>query len=154
MPTLSHHACKQLLKRDLGLALQEVTIPWIVLGDWNALPSELLDNGWAQRLGACVRAPQVPTCTSGHGNTIDYLLLSPGLATRLDSVSSVLEGPTKPHHHGLPQRRPCSRHMLPACVRAAVPIEAAHRMRKGATGVGVDLANREREKIPIGECLP
>ena len=61
----------------LGALLRRLALPWLVVADWNAEPTQLIQSGWAARLGGVIMAPDVAlTCTSGEGRLIDFGLLS------------------------------------------------------------------------------
>ena len=61
---------------ELGVFLQQLDVPWVVAGDWNAIPEELSALGWVQTLGGRISAPDKMTCTMGKGNAIDYFVLN------------------------------------------------------------------------------
>ncbi|CAE7245568.1 unnamed protein product, partial [Symbiodinium sp. CCMP2592] len=67
---------------------------WIVVGDWNAAPSEFQGTSWAETVGGALLAPEGPTINTG--NTLDYALLSRPLVS-LTSVKTVWEVPFSPH---------------------------------------------------------
>ena len=57
----------------LGAALAQLRVPFLIYGDWQLEPPELMACGWVQKLGALVLPPagcQI-TCTTGRGRLLD-----------------------------------------------------------------------------------
>eukprot|EP00959_Pyramimonas_sp_CCMP1952_P430051 9006940-Pyramimonas_sp.AAC.1 len=52
---------------------------WLVLADWNCLPTELLTSGWIEQMqGEIVTGPEEATCDKGQGSLYDYGVASAG----------------------------------------------------------------------------
>ena len=54
-------------------------LPWLLVGDWNMTPAELVASGWPRRLRGGFMQPAgcEITCTPGKGRMLDYCLVSP-----------------------------------------------------------------------------
>eukprot|EP00972_Heterocapsa_arctica_P108222 15937328-Heterocapsa_arctica.AAC.1 len=72
----------KVLRGRVGRHLSAIgRIPWVVGGSWNLQPGEFTIEG-ASRTAAYVE-PGAPTCTTG--STIDWLMVSAGLANEVES---------------------------------------------------------------------
>ncbi|CAE7038352.1 unnamed protein product [Symbiodinium natans] len=78
----------------LAAVLDQTSTQWLVLGDWNCSPSELLRLGFVYKVKGQVVAPNGPTINTG--GTLDYAVASKRMAPLL-SVSSSWDVPFKPH---------------------------------------------------------
>ncbi len=88
----------------VGRALEIVTTsgcPWIIGGDWNATPSELVAaaSGLLDRAGAVIRAPTCPTCypAVGKARTLDYFAVDARMAGAVSEAVLVEEVVGSPH---------------------------------------------------------
>ncbi len=75
---------------DIGLIAKLLGLPFIIMGDWQVLPSEMLSTGWPDAMGASVVAPTLPTNLVSR-RTIDYLVMSRELAALVTSVDVVVD---------------------------------------------------------------
>ncbi len=83
---------------EVGTFLAQFAVPFIIAGDFNMEPAELLSTEWAQKLKAQIVYPDVPfTCTSGEGRVLDYYVVSKGLMPALRSISCSDDTPWRPH---------------------------------------------------------
>ncbi|CAE7504945.1 unnamed protein product [Symbiodinium natans] len=78
----------------LAAVLDQTSTQWLVLGDWNCSPAELLRLGFVDKVKGQVVAPGGPTINTG--GTLDYAVASKRMAPVL-SVSSSWDVPFKPH---------------------------------------------------------
>ncbi len=88
----------------VGKALEAVATsgcPWIIGGDWNATPAELVaaTSGLLDRAGAVVRAPSQPTCypAAGRARTLDYFVVDARIAGAVSEAVLVEEVIGSPH---------------------------------------------------------
>eukprot|EP00959_Pyramimonas_sp_CCMP1952_P469631 9495272-Pyramimonas_sp.AAC.1 len=71
--------------------------PWLVLADWNCVPSELLASGWIEQMrGEIVTGPGEVTCDKGKGSLYDYGVVSAGFKDGL-TISKELAVPWAAH---------------------------------------------------------
>ncbi len=74
---------------------------WVIGGDFNATPSELMAaiGKMLDRAGAVVRAPERPTCypAAGRARTLDYFLVDARIATAVSQAEVVEEVRGSPH---------------------------------------------------------
>ncbi len=84
------------LLRDLGRVIRLIGLPFIILGDWQILPSELEATGWPRIMGAQVVAPAAPTNLHTK-RCIDYAVMSLSLASLVDEVDVVSGARFSPH---------------------------------------------------------
>ena len=73
-------------------------IPWIVLGDWNCEPADLLPTGWLTQTSGVVLTPKgvAGTCVAAGERMLDFAVHSPSAATFIESLE-VEPGPFHPH---------------------------------------------------------
>ncbi|CAE7539966.1 unnamed protein product [Symbiodinium natans] len=64
--------------RRLAALLSQTSTPWLVLGDWNCPPDELLRLGYPTMVKGRLAVPTSPTINTG--GTLDYALASANLA--------------------------------------------------------------------------
>ena len=93
--------------RDINIAkmaqlvtwLRMLSIPWMVMGDFNATPSELAESRVLDPLSCYILPPEntAMTCTAGQGRLIDYVVASSSCRHLLGSVRAVEEVPWKTH---------------------------------------------------------
>ncbi len=89
--------CKQVpLLRDMGRLIKLVGLPFIVLGDWQILPSELAATGWPHIMGAEVVAPAAPTNVHSR-RCIDYAVMSAQIAALVQDIEVVCGTRFTPH---------------------------------------------------------
>ena len=63
---------------EVATFLAQLAAPFILAGDFNMEPAELMGTQWAHKLGAQIVWPDVPfTCSSGEGRVLDYVFWSP-----------------------------------------------------------------------------
>ena len=85
-------------QRLAGL-LWSLQLPWIVIGDFNISPKNLLRSGIPDRLHSRIitAGEDVVTCNLGSGTVIDYIMCSASAVPFIVSVSPVQAVPWKPH---------------------------------------------------------
>ncbi|CAK0897887.1 unnamed protein product, partial [Prorocentrum cordatum] len=88
---------EQMLIR-LASFLKQIKDPWILVGDWNAVPSDWSKTAWISKLGGniCVPINGQVTCNKGRGSLIDYAIVKEGLADSI-RVHIVPEVPWRTH---------------------------------------------------------
>ena len=83
---------------DLLQTLAQVTSrlrgPWLLAGDFNITPQELVASGWLQLVRRCCCAPLAPTCGK---KMYDFFVTSSSLAGLIAGVSVVHNGRFHPH---------------------------------------------------------
>ncbi len=73
-------------------------LPYIVVGDWNLSPEQLLRTKWLETVGGRILKPPVAvTCAMGSGSLIDYAVVDKVAATMVQSVEVDTKGSWKPH---------------------------------------------------------
>ena len=83
---------------EVATFLTQLSTPFIIAGDFNMEPAELMGTQWAQKLRAQIVFPDVPfTCTSGEGRVLDYYVVSKGLLPALHSITCCDTTPWRPH---------------------------------------------------------
>ena len=82
-----------------GEAIASFGGPWMMGGDWNMEPEELMRaQGWLARVGGTIRAPEAPTCRSAlGGRVIDYVVLDMRIAGAVQCIFADLAFPASPH---------------------------------------------------------
>ena len=68
--------------------------PWVVAGDFQVDPAELVRSGFPRLAKGVVVAPNTATCGN---NTIDYFVVSENLVGAVHSVTTLAESPFDPH---------------------------------------------------------
>ena len=71
---LGLHGVNLEILRAIGIAACNWGGPFLVGGDFNLEPGELISSGWLGLIGAQVVAPSCNTCTIGAGSCIDFFL--------------------------------------------------------------------------------
>ena len=76
-----------------------IAAPWIVAGDWNLTPDELLDKEWdVMAKGACILPDAECTTTQSNGRLIDYAIASRTMANLIiGKPRLVYDLPCRPH---------------------------------------------------------
>ena len=87
--------------------------PWLVGGDWNCAPADLVATGWLELVGGAVFAPSEPTC---NGKVYDYFVVSRNFAHAVHSVRTVPDGLFEPNRAVLLFLR-----AAPRCITRAYP---------------------------------
>ena len=82
------------LLQMMARRIEAVKGPWIIAGDFNMSPGELAQTGWLGLVGGIVISPGRPTCGA---NTLDYFVVSEGLAPAIAGVSIIDDVARKPH---------------------------------------------------------
>eukprot|EP00959_Pyramimonas_sp_CCMP1952_P370127 7751594-Pyramimonas_sp.AAC.1 len=82
------------LLEDMGKFLEQLKTPWAPGGDLNIDTSDPGLLGWCTLVGGTSIAPKAPTC---HKQTLDYFIVSRGVAAAVTSVSALFAGPSSPH---------------------------------------------------------
>ena len=72
------------LLQTLAHVISRLRGPWLLAGDFNITPQELVASGWLQLVRGCCRAPQAPTCGK---KTYDFFVTSSSLAGHIAGVS-------------------------------------------------------------------
>jgi hypothetical protein len=82
---------------NLGRFLKVVSLPYMVVGDWNCTPEQLAETSWLNFVKGSVVAPNNVdyTCRQGQGSLIDYVVCSTALRCMI-KVEADLNGPWTP----------------------------------------------------------
>ena len=97
-PGLGPQGCNLERLAEVATFLTQLSIPFILAGDFNMEPSELMGTQWAHKLKAQIVWPDVPfTCTSGEGRVLDYYVVSKGLLPALHRITCSDATPWRPH---------------------------------------------------------
>ena len=83
------------LLRDIGAFVAALRCPWVIVGDFNAEPVDLINSGWTRLVGGQLCFPTSPTISTG--STLDYMVLHRSLEGLAD-VRVVTSVPWKPHY--------------------------------------------------------
>ena len=75
-------------------AISALRGPWVLGGDWNMSPEELVATGWPLVVDGVVVAPGLPTC---HDKVYDYFVVSRGLAHAVVGIQRVEDAGFSPH---------------------------------------------------------
>ena len=67
--------------------MSSVRGPWVLLGDLNVPPAELIAAGWVARFGGQVVVPPT-SCTQQAGRVLDYVILSTEALPRLHAIGA------------------------------------------------------------------
>ena len=83
---------------EVATFLTQIATPFILAGDFNMEPAELMGTQWAHKIGAQIVRPDVPfTCSSGEGRVLDYFVVSKGLLPALRRITCSDATPWRPH---------------------------------------------------------
>ncbi|CAK0809422.1 unnamed protein product, partial [Prorocentrum cordatum] len=83
---------------QLGVFLRRSKSPWVLAGGFNLAPDDVKLREWVELLTGAIAAPSGPTCfASKNGSTIDYLVVSQGLANFVSDVRAIYGTPSSPH---------------------------------------------------------
>ena len=82
---------------EIGSYATNAGIPFVIAGDWNVLPSELLESGWPARFKGEILLPcdLEISCTSGR--LIDYAVCHRSIVNIAKIAERSSEGPWKRH---------------------------------------------------------
>ena len=83
--------------RDLGVALLDCGLPFVIGGDFEVDPRVLMETGWLAAISATIIAPKELTCTAGEGATIDYFVVSDQLVPKVRGVDVLFGLGVRPH---------------------------------------------------------
>ena len=88
-------SCRNIdLLQAIAGVICELRGPWILAGDFNITPQDLISTGWLQLVGGTVHAPSLPTC---NGRVIDFFVTSATLAFAVVAATVVSDTGTYPH---------------------------------------------------------
>ena len=80
--------------QTLAQVISRLRGPWLLAGDFNITPQELVASGWLQLVSEMFCAPQAPTCGK---KMYDFFVTSSSLAGLIAGVSVVHNGRSHPH---------------------------------------------------------
>ena len=78
----------------MALTLNLLSGPWVIGGDWNVTPIQLLHSGWLSLVKGVVIAPAVPTC---NDSVYDFFVVSESMLYAVHSVAVVGDAGLEPH---------------------------------------------------------
>ena len=67
---------------------------WIIGGDWNCTPAQLLATGWPAKVGGIIKAPAAATC---NDSTYDYFVVARELDSAVMGVHVIGDAGLTPH---------------------------------------------------------
>ena len=76
--------------------VKDAGIPFVIAGDWNVPPSELLESGWPARIKGEILPPSDLEISCTSGRLIDYAVCHRSVAN-IVRLHSFVEGPWKTH---------------------------------------------------------
>ena len=82
------------LLQTLAHVISRLRGPWLLAGDFNITPQELVASGWLQLVRGCCCAPQAPTCGK---KMYDFFVTSSSLTGLIAGVSVVHDSRFHPH---------------------------------------------------------
>jgi len=68
--------------------------PWVIGGDWNCTPEDLMKTGWLKLVNGATIAPATNTC---HQRVIDFFVISDGLRQANPVARTIGDGGFYPH---------------------------------------------------------
>ena len=80
--------------QDASVVLKTLRGPWILAADFNATPEQLTETGWLKTVGGVIVAREGTTCKK---NTIDFFVVSQGLAGSVVGASVIDDALCEPH---------------------------------------------------------
>jgi exonuclease III len=69
---------------------------WIIGGDWNCTPAQLLATGWPAKVGGIIKAPAAATC---NDSTYDYFVVARELDSAVMGVHVIGDAGLTPTRH-------------------------------------------------------
>ena len=81
---------------EIGSCVTNAGIPFVIAGDWNVLPSELLESGWPARIKGEILLPCDVEISCISGRLIDFAVCHRSIVN-IAKLRSFLEGPWKTH---------------------------------------------------------
>ena len=73
--------------------------PYIMGGDWQCTPAELVATGWTATVAGEVASTGAPTCTTAHGESeIDFFVMTPAIRTTCTKPASDLDTRIATHY--------------------------------------------------------
>ena len=78
----------------MTFTLCSLTAPWMVGGDWNCTPADLLATGWLKKVGGVIKAPIAATC---FGKVYDFFVVAAPIADDVISVHRIGDAGLFPH---------------------------------------------------------
>jgi len=109
---------------QLAAAIASVKGPWVVGGDWNMTPQDLLNSNWPSIVKGHVHAPALPTC---NDSTYDFFVVSNELNGAVKGVVRLSDGGCKPHWavrlyiHGAARAKAVRRLIKPDAIPGVLP---------------------------------
>ena len=73
--------------------LKRISGPWIIGGDFNGTPEELVANGWLKLVGGKIHRPVMPTCGE---RCLDFFVVSACITDDIDGVKLVADNTFSP----------------------------------------------------------
>ena len=76
------------------------SLPYVIMGDWNNPPEELVKTGWLDTIDGYAIAPHNTTCCTSmakNGTIIDYAVVSSSLTSMVDCIYADEDDPFQPH---------------------------------------------------------
>ena len=133
--------CNVDLLDSVAFTLVGLVGPWIIGGDFNCTPEELIATGWLKKVGGIVHAPKSPTC---NGSIYDFFVVAASISDQVQSTHLIGDAGLNPHHpsrlifKGAP-RTTMVRHLKPSVSLPAVLPHGPQREQKHSFDALVEL---------------
>ena len=84
---------------EIGACIQRLTVPFLILADWNVSPSDLHQRGWVEKVHGVIMTPSDLefTCLSKTGSLIDYAVVDKRLLHHVVDFGMATCSPCTPH---------------------------------------------------------
>ena len=82
------------LLHHVAAIIRKLVGPWIIAGDLNCTPAQLLATGWLKLVGGQVHAPDSPTC---NGTVYDFFVVARKLSHAVFGVHAISDALCTPH---------------------------------------------------------
>ena len=89
-----HAKCNLDLLQEVAAELALLAGGWIIGGDWNCTPEELVATGWLELIDGVIHAPRMPTC---NGHIYDYFVVKRSFQHAVFRVVAIGDALCKPH---------------------------------------------------------
>ena len=121
------------LLQALAAIISRLKGPWVLAGDFNLQPKELIASGWLLLVGGVIKAPALETCGKA---VYDFFVVHKGLEKAVVGVARVKDFGMKPHCPVRLYLRAAPRAIQVRCLKAPAKIAAI--LPSGCAGPPVD----------------
>ncbi len=109
---------------EIAADLAQVRGPWVLAGDFNLTPAQLVATGWLELVRGVLIAPKRNTC---NDKTLDYFIVSEALAPAVVGASLIRDAYCGPHYgvrlflNGAPRAMKVRRLRKPTLIGPSLP---------------------------------